>query len=224
MGAQTQRRGDGYSQKSAQPEMEALQTLLVSEQPIPQFRPGIHFQLVEQATLLSAWYQIQPWTCIGRMGTMCGVQRFDCWTTPVWLQWERASGLLQRSTDVPPTFEETNPTGTLPSSDSKTPLPKYPVHGQVQRGGVRGQHGDIRRADTGSGAGHSTSPWVPGHGWARKCSAEAMVTHSRPQRRGRSPSRCRWPWGPRPPTGCGWRKWCAGCAGSWPWLDTRAKR
>ena len=42
------------------------------------FVPGIHFQLTEQATLLSAWYQIQPCTCIGRMGMMCGIHRFDC--------------------------------------------------------------------------------------------------------------------------------------------------
>ena len=45
---------------------------------MPFFVPGIHFQLTEQATLLSAWYQIQPCTCIGRMGMMCGIHRFDC--------------------------------------------------------------------------------------------------------------------------------------------------
>eukprot|EP01051_Picozoa_sp_SAG22_P011758 SAG22_NODE_1160_length_5317_cov_44.271560_6_plen_136_part_00 len=56
---------------------------------------------------------------------MWGIQRFDCMTTPVWLQWVRASGLLHRSTDVPPTLEETSPTGTLPPRDSKTSLPKY---------------------------------------------------------------------------------------------------
>ena len=32
----------------------ALQTLLLSEQPMPQFRPGIHFQLTEHATFDSA--------------------------------------------------------------------------------------------------------------------------------------------------------------------------
>jgi len=60
-------------------------------------------------------HQVQPETCMLSRGTIQGVQRLLCWTTPVWLHFASASGPLQRSTAVPPTLEDTRPTGTFPS-------------------------------------------------------------------------------------------------------------
>lgn len=61
-----------YLQKSAHALGDSVPQL-----PIPQFKPRYHFQVGEQATFDSAWYQVQPDICIGSSGTMNGVHRFD---------------------------------------------------------------------------------------------------------------------------------------------------